>query len=323
MSATSQHYRARALLTVLAVMACACTLSCTDERAESLHAMAMRIESTSDPDSTAVLVVLDQDLLDQVRSRLPKKFVVVAYQFPDTPGHDTFSPAQFGQMYRAASAATERNPEVWVVGMRPDSPGRRRAARFAQQAASRHRRPVLRDSLITSHGAIVFSHWVDRPAGAAQRAEDTRAMVWADSVIAAGPPKRVPLTVPFSRSELMMDPDTLAYFMAKLPDTSFYSIGGCSEVELVMWDAVERLSRMGPGVVPVLIERIDDPDSFVRERVQEALSSATQDERILARTNGEYLHFYDNPATASEVARNWWARFGHFWTLADTVRRDR
>ena len=145
-------------------------------------------------------------------------------------------------------------------------------------------------------------------------------MVWADSVIAAGPPKRVPITVPFSRNELTMDPDTLACSMARLPDTSFYHL---TVDELVMWDATERLGRMGPGVVPILIERIDDTDSFVRERVQEALSSATQDERILARTDGEYLRFYDNPAPPSEISRNWWVRFGRFWALADTVRRER
>jgi hypothetical protein len=278
--------------------------------------MAARIES-SNPDSTAVLVVLDQDLLEQVRSRLTKKIAVFAYQFPDTPRYDAFTPQQLGQMNRAASAATGGYPEVWVIGMRPDSPGRHRAALSARGVASRIRRPVLRDSLVTSQGTIEFSHWVDRPGGVAERAEIARSRVWAESAMAAGPPKRTPITIPFSRSELAVDPDTLAYFMAKLPDTSFYSIGGCSEVEIVMWDAAERLGRLGPGVVPALIARIDDPDPFVRERVEEALSSSTQDERILARTDGEYLRFYDNPAPPDEVVRAWWAKFGRFWSSGD------
>jgi hypothetical protein len=276
--------------------------------------VAARIESTSDPDSTAVLVALDPDLLAQVRSRLTKKIAVFAYQVPDTLRYDADTRSQLRQIYRAASEATEGCTEVWVVGMRPDSPGRKRAALSARGVASMLRRLVLRDSLVTSHGTIVFSRWVDQPAGVARRAENARAMVWADSVIAAGPPKRTPITVPFSRSDLSVDPDTLAFFMAKLPDTSFYHLSGD---ELVMWDASERLGRLGPGIVPALIARIDDPDPFVRERVEEALSSATQDERILARTDGQYLRFYDNPASPDEVVRAWWAKFGRFWASAD------
>ena len=308
------------MVPAILVTACAFTLSCTGARVESLGAIAARIESTSDPDSTAVLVVLDQDLLAQVRSRLTKKIAVFAYQFPDTPRYDAYSRSQLSQIHRVAAAATGGYPEVWVIGLRPDSPGRKRAALSARGVASMLRRPVLRDSLVTSHGTIVFSHWVDRPAGVVERAEMARAMAWAESAMAAGPPKRTPITVPFSRSELSVDRDTLAYFMAKLPDTSFHSIGGCSEVEIVMWDAAERLATMGPGVVPALIARIDDPDPFVRERIEEALSAATQDERILARTDGEYLSFYNNPSPPPEVVTKWWARFRHFWALADTVR---
>ena len=75
---------------------------------------------------------------------------------------------------------------------------------------------------------------------------------------------------------------------------------------------------MGPGVVPVLVGRIADANPFVRERVQEALLLATQDERIMARSGGEYIKFYDQSDPPPEVVKAWWAKFGHFWVSADT-----
>jgi hypothetical protein len=149
----------------------------------------------------------------------------------------------------------------------------------------------------------------------------SRARTYADSVLARGIPKRSPITRPFSRSELEINPDTLSYLVAELADTSFYSIGGCSDVEIVSWSAPERLGQMGPGVVPALVARIADPNPFIRERVQEALLYATQDERILARTNGEYLKFYDQPESSPrDIVGTWWGKFGHFWAPADSTR---
>ena len=148
-----------------------------------------------------------------------------------------------------------------------------------------------------------------------------RSMAYADSVLAAGIPKPAPITRPFSASELAIDPDTLSIYLARLPDTTFYSIGGCSDGELALWNASERLGHMGPGVVPALVEHIADPDPFVRERVQDALTFVTEDERIMARTNGEYLKFYDRPADSSaRIVRAWWAKFSHFWAAADSAR---
>jgi hypothetical protein len=78
---------------------------------------------------------------------------------------------------------------------------------------------------------------------------------------------------------------------------------------------------MGPGVVPELVKRIADPSPFVRERVQEALLYATQDDRILARTGGEYLKFYDQPSRSPrDMVETWWAKYGHYWTPADSTR---
>jgi hypothetical protein len=151
------------------------------------------------------------------------------------------------------------------------------------------------------------------------------AFAYADSVMAAGIPRRTPIARAFTPIELQINLDTLSIYMSRLPDTSFYSIGGCSEVEIISWTAVEKLASLGPGVVPVLIEQLSDPDPFVRERVEEALMSATQDERILARSGGEYMVFYDQQAVPPrEIAAAWWKKYGHFWSAADsTLRRSR
>jgi hypothetical protein len=146
-------------------------------------------------------------------------------------------------------------------------------------------------------------------------------MAHADSVLARGIPTPIPITRPFTPTELALDPDTLSFYVTRLADTSFYAIGGCPEVELVFWNAPERLGQMGPGVVPELVKRIADPSPFVRERVQEALLYATQDDRILARTGGEYLKFYDQPSRSPrDMVETWWAKYGHYWTPADSTR---
>lgn len=153
----------------------------------------------------------------------------------------------------------------------------------------------------------------------------TRAQAWAESVRTAvlSRPPPVPVTRPFTPAELEIDPDTLSFYVAKLSDTSYYSIGGCSDVQTMFWGASETLGHMGPGVVPALVGNIDDPDPFVRERVQDALLFATQDERILIRTGGDYIKFYDQPSTpASEVVKTWWAKYRRFWVSADTTKTD-
>ena len=283
--------------------------------------LARKIMAVSRPDSTAVLVLFDDDVVEGLRSRLPASFNVVPFRHPNVTHHELFTPAQRGQMYREASASTRDYPEVWVVGRLSGSEGRMRAARFAAMAAGMIRSRVLRGSIRTAQGTVGFSRWVDRPGGRAQRAEMQRGREYADSVMAHGIPKPIPITRPFTASELEIDPDTLAFYVARLADTSFYSIGGCSEVEIVFWNAAERLGQMGPGVVPTLVRRIADPDPFARERVQEALLLATQDERILARTNGEYLKFYDQPASsARDITETWWSKFGHYWVSADSTR---
>ena len=59
----------------------------------------------------------------------------------------------------------------------------------------------------------------------------------------------------------------------------------------------------------------------MRERIQEALLYATQDDRVLARTGGEYLKFYDQPSRMPrDIVDNWWEKFGHYWTPADSTR---
>ncbi len=277
--------------------------------------------ATGRADSSAVLVLFDEDLLEGLRARLPRTFTVVPFRHPDLTSDDAFVPAQLGQMYREASASTQNFTDVWVVGRVSRSTGRSRSTRFADMAASLNRSRVLRDSVRTPLGTVTFTRWVNRPGGLAQRTETRRALAQADSILARGIPKPTPITRPFTRSDVQINRDTLSYFVARLADTSFYSIGGCDEVERVFWDASEGLGRLGPGVVPVLVQRIGDPNPFVRERVQEALLYATQDDRILARTGGEYVKFYDQPSrTPRDIVEAWWAKFGHFWTPADSTR---
>ena len=283
--------------------------------------LARRITATSQAENTAVLVLFDEDMVEALRSRLPRAFTVVPFRHPDVPRHDAFVRAQLGRMYQEAAASLQNYSDVWVVDRVAGPTARSRAARFADMAASMNRSRTLRDSVRTSLGTVVFSRWMDRPGGMAQRVQTRQAMAYADSVLARGIPTPVPITRPFTPPELALDPDTLSFYVAMLADTSFYVIGGCPGVELVFWNASERLGQMGPGVVPVLIKRIADPDPFVRERVQEALLYATQDDRILARTGGEYLKFYDQPSRSPrDIVEKWWAKYGHYWTLADSSR---
>jgi hypothetical protein len=264
-----------------------------------------------------VLVVADRALLEDLLDLSSRAIAVLPIALPSSAP----TPAQIGQMFRETSAATLKYTDIWVVGGSQDPKTSRRAGAVAEMAARMSRARVLRDSVKTSRGTVTFSRWVDFPGGVAQRIETRRALAAADSLLARGVPKRLPITTPFTRSDLALDRDTVAYFVGRLADTSFYSIGGCSEVEIVTWDASEKLGQMGPGVVPILVKRIADPDPFVRERVQDALLFATQDERILARTGGDYLKFYDQPeGSARGIVEAWWSKFGHFWTSADSTR---
>lgn len=178
-----------ALLAILSVFTWVWMLSCTDARKEPWRALVARIASTSDPDSTTVVVLFDDDLFKYVRSRLAKRFKVVPFRHPAVPLSDAFLPLQVGRMYREASAATADRPEVWVVGRRTGSTGRKHAARFADMAAFMNRRRVLRDSLDTFQGTLELSRWVDQPGGVAQRVAMLRGQAWADSVLAARGPQ--------------------------------------------------------------------------------------------------------------------------------------
>jgi hypothetical protein len=298
-------------------------ISYADERRESWEAVATRVESTSNPDSTAVVVLFDASLFDLFRARLPKGFNVLRFQHPDVPRNDAFERPQLGQMYKEASAATRCYPDVWVIQAYSSSTARKQAAWFAQSAASLHRSRALSDTIRTDRDTLMFARWIDRPGGVALREEMARSQAWADSVLVAARsrPSRVPITRPFSTEDLQIDRDTLLFYVAALQDTSYYSVGGCDEVQTAFWNASERLGRMGPGVVPVLVDRVEDPDPFVRERVQEALLLATQDERIMTRTGDDYIKFYDQPGTPpAEVVKAWWSKYHNFWGRSDTSR---
>ena len=302
---------------VLSIATCLLSTHARASGSDPLHDLVGRILATSKPESTAVLVVSDRALLEDLLRLSARAIAVIPVALPNPSP----TQAQIGQMFRETSAATTAFTDVWVVSSHADPRASRRAGAVAELAARLSRTRVLRDSVKTSRGTAMFSRWVDVPGGVAQRAETRRRLAQSDSIMAHGGPKPIPITVPFARSELAVNPDTLSFYMAHLADTSFYSIGGCSDVEIVMWSASEKLGQMGPGVVPVLVRRIADPDPFVRERVQDALSFVTQDERILARTDGDYLKYYDQPdRDPRDIIKAWWQKFGHFWLPADSTR---
>jgi hypothetical protein len=249
--------------------------------------------------------------------------MVIWFRHADIPLNDLFERPQLGQMYRDASSATNRFPDVWVIQAYSGSPARKQAAWFAQAAASLHRSRALSDTIGTDHDTLMFARWIDRPGGVALREEMARSQAWADSALVAARsrPPRVPITRPFGAEELEIDRDSLLFYVEALQDTGYYSIGGCDEVQTTVWNASEKLGGMGPGVVPVLVDRIEDPDPFVRERVQEALLLATQDETIMARTGDDYIKFYDQPDTPpAEVVKAWWRKYHKFWAPSDSSR---
>ena len=307
------------VLLITAIMTCAWPLEPAAGSDDPWHHLARLISSTDRPESTAVLVLFDQDVVDTLRRRLPQAIQVVAFSDPSAPRDSMFVPARLGLMYRKASAAVSDWPSVWVVGRHSGSKDKERALRFGQETAALLRRRALLDSLKTGQGTVEFSRWVDVPGGTAQREAMRRGRAQADSILAAGIPKLAPITKSFARRDLAIDRDTLSFYVAKLSDTTFYAVGGCSEVETIFWYAPERLSGLGPGVVPDLVGRIADPNPFVRERVQYALLLATQDERVMARTGGDYLKFYNQPGRSpSDIVEVWWKEFGHFWASADS-----
>ncbi|NOT32655.1 MAG: hypothetical protein HOP12_00620 [Candidatus Eisenbacteria bacterium] len=305
------------LAMILLVAGYACFRVYADVTKEPWRAMVERIASESDPDSTAVIVPFDPDPFVYYNSRLPNPFKVVPFRHPDVPFHDDYRPLQLGGMYRQATVSTLGFRDVWVVVRSPNSAIRKRAVRFAEQAGGWLRQLETRDSLDSFQGKLRFTHWTNRPSGTADRAEMEAGMRWADSVLALGPPRRERISRPFTRDELFVNPETLAVYLALLADTSFYSIGGCGEIEIQFWNASERLGQLGPGVVPVLIDRITDPDEHVRDRAREALLLATQDDRILARTGGEYLELHQPRAESRASAQEWWTRYRGFWTPAE------
>ena len=108
--------------------------------------LAERISAASVPDSTAVLVLFDDDVIEGLRSQLPRSFRIVPFRYADLSHDEAVAPQQLGQMYGETSLALERFTDVWVVGRPSETPGKVRAARFAEMAASTIRKRVLLDT---------------------------------------------------------------------------------------------------------------------------------------------------------------------------------
>src|SRR6266704_2735134 len=70
------------LIAIVSVAICVCALEAADAGDDPSSRLAEKIMSTSHPDSTAVLVLFDEDLVQGLRSRLPQPFKVVPFRHP-------------------------------------------------------------------------------------------------------------------------------------------------------------------------------------------------------------------------------------------------
>ena len=97
---------------VALVAACSCSPSEPRSGGDPLSWLAKRITSTSTPDSTAVLVVFDGKLLNDLRARLPRTIAVVPFPQSAASAQEALSATRVGQMFREAATATTNYTDV-------------------------------------------------------------------------------------------------------------------------------------------------------------------------------------------------------------------
>jgi hypothetical protein len=283
--------------------------------------MVATVAARSDPARTTVVVPFDPDPFMYYNDRLERPFRVVAYAHPEVPFHDAWTPEQLVEMFRAAQDSTRGPGDVWIVVRSPNSGARRQVMRMAAASVAPAREPGPRDSLLSVQGPLRFRLWRDLPEGARRRA----AMVGDLMEAAEGAPSREAqrpvITAPFTRAELAANSDSIRFYVGKLRDPAFVEIFEHDGDQRRWYTAAEKLGSYGAASVPALMARLESDSDFERMQVVYALLLATQDERVLARTGGEYV----NPGMVLDgsdsrrgaaVARAWWQEHGHFWTDA-------
>ncbi|MDX5377172.1 MAG: hypothetical protein LPK08_06580 [Halomonas sp.] len=112
--------------------------------------------------------------------------------------------------------------------------------------------------------------------------------------------------------------DEVHYYISRLADRGFIDVYGGGEHPRVWYIAAERLGQIGEPAIPLLVALLDTRDEYELMLALYALQLATQDPRSMARTGGDYVRLtttLDASANAEnrEIARQWWARHGHYW----------
>jgi len=113
--------------------------------------------------------------------------------------------------------------------------------------------------------------------------------------------------------------DTIQLYVAKLHDRTFWTPYGEEQEPSKWWLAAERLGELGAPAIPSLMNTLADPDSFSVMLALYSLLLASQDPRVLARTNGEYVRYQgvvlDSTRNAmhKEIALGWWAKYRGLW----------
>lgn len=114
------------------------------------------------------------------------------------------------------------------------------------------------------------------------------------------------------------DEDKAHYYASRLADRGFVDVYGGEEHPRVWYIAAEQLGQLGKPAVPVLYALIDTQDEYELMLVLYALQLATQDARLMAETNGEYVQLTTSlDPTANtvnrEIALRWWEQHGWQW----------
>ena len=112
------------LFATVLVPICACILQPADAGGDPCRGLAPRILSASRPDSTAVLVLFDEDAAEGLRPRLPQSFKVVPFRHPHRDARNRAGRVQLPVGPEFEMACLRVVPEAYaeaVVGIRNQS----------------------------------------------------------------------------------------------------------------------------------------------------------------------------------------------------------
>lgn len=108
------------------------------------------------------------------------------------------------------------------------------------------------------------------------------------------------------------------YYISKLPDRTFVDTYGGEEHPRTWYTAAEALGAMGTIAIPALIDRLDTSDPYELKLALYALMLASQDPKLMAKTDGHYLQLttvliQDTNDENLRRARAWVQRYQHLF----------